>query len=75
MRLRRREPEVRPRFGQVIHADGTSTSVVFHPGDEPGSFVGLDAATEQPVVLNAGDQLSVDVIGAGQSVVFEKEAP
>jgi hypothetical protein len=68
-------PKVRPRYGTVTHKDGTTRPVVFHPTDDPNVFVGLDAATETPVVLQSGDRLSVDVIGAGQSVVFDRADP
>lgn len=69
------EQAARPRFGKLTRADGTDVPLVFHPGDEPGEFVALAAADETPVVVGPGDQMMVDVIGPGQSVIYEGEAP
>ena len=63
--------ETRPRFGQILRADGSTAPVVFRQlPDEPTRFEALNAADESPVAVGKGDRLSVDVIGPGQSVVF-----
>jgi hypothetical protein len=59
---------VRPRFGQLERGDGGKVPLVFHPTDDPAVFVGVRADTEQPVTLNRGDTVTVDVLGAGQSI-------
>lgn len=59
---------VRPRFGQLVRADGTTVPLVFQQTDDPTVFVGVHAGTEEPVPFGPGDSLKVDVIGAGQAV-------
>ena len=60
--------EIRPRLGQVSHADGSTTPVMFEPDEEnPHTFVAvhLDGSL---VVITREEQLYVDVIGPGQAV-------
>lgn len=63
--------EVRPRFGALTRRDGTQIPLVFHPTGDPKRFVARYASDEVPVWLEPGDQLRVDVLGPGQSVVLE----
>ena len=72
---RRPKPEVRPRFGEIRRADGTSEPLVFHPTAVPDVFLGRLAGSEEPVRVQAGDGLTVDVLGPGQSVVFTMPRP
>lgn len=60
--------EVRPRFGELRRRDGTSVPLVFHPTDDPLVFVGVLAGSEEPARIQPGDAVTVDVLGAGQSV-------
>lgn len=64
----------RPRCGELTHADGTVTPLVFHPSaDDPNVFVALRADTEEPARFQRTDRFRIDVIGPGQSVAFEME--
>ncbi len=73
--MARLQAEVRPRFGQLHRADGTSVPLVFHPTADPVVFVGRYAGSEAPARIEAGDSATVDVIGPGQAVVFETPPP
>lgn len=62
----------RPRFGTWTRSNGDVVPLVFHPDpDTPDHFIALQAADEAPVEFDAGDRLTADVIGAGQSITFE----
>lgn len=61
---------VRPRFGQLSRRNGDTVALVFHETDTPGQFQGLCAGDETEVVIYPGGQLSVDVIGPGQSITL-----
>ncbi len=70
---RQAEPaeEVRPRFGTLHRRDGSTVPLVFHPTADPAVFVGRYADSEAPVRIEAGERATVDVLGPGQSVIFQ----
>ena len=64
-------PRVRPRYGQLLRANGAAVPLVFHPsGEAPEDYEARYADSYEPVVLEQGDSLSVDQLGEGQSVLF-----
>jgi Ca2+/Na+ antiporter len=66
--------EVRPRFGTITDQDGKVYPLVFHPHPtDPMMFVGKFADDERPARLGPDAAMSVDVIGPGQSVMFEAD--
>ncbi len=61
----------RPRFGTWTRSSGDVVPLVFHPHpDDPTQFIALQAADDTPVEFGAGDQVTADVIGPGQSIVL-----
>lgn len=58
----------RPRHGSLRRADGEVVPLVFHPTEDPMEFVGVHASDGKPPVIRSGDQVWIDVLGAGQSV-------
>lgn len=73
---KRADPDpVRPRYGHVVHGDGTTEPVVFRTTDDPTTFQPVMAAGEAPLVLGPGDQLSIDVIGPGQGIILDSLPP
>lgn len=64
----------RPRFGYLTHADGTSTPIVFHPGDRPNVFVARYAADERPAIFGPGDHLVIDQCPRGHMIAIECKA-
>lgn len=61
---------MRPRYGRLLRADGTVVPLVFHPTGEPEEFEARYADTYEPVVVGAGDSMSVDRMANGQTVTF-----
>lgn len=62
---------LRPRFGTIHRVDGTRDPVVFHPDpEEKNSFYALHPSTEEPVTIQPGDQIHVDIIGPGQKILI-----
>jgi hypothetical protein len=73
-RRRRDVDEVRPRFGHLDGPNGEHVPLVFHPHPRHrGVYVGKVAGDEQVARIADGWTLSVDVIGAGQSIELEAE--
>lgn len=66
---------VRPRFGQLDRADGTTVPLVFQQTDDPTVFVGVHAGTEKPVPFNRGGVLTVDALGPGQAITLTMLEP
>ena len=62
---------VRPRYGRITRADGSSEPLVFVPTEDPLVFLGLLASDQSPVNFRPGDDLEIDVIGPKQSVIFD----
>lgn len=63
--------QVRPRYGQLLRADGSVVPLVFHPsGKEPEDYVARYADSYDQVVVEPGDSMSVDRMADGQSVSF-----
>lgn len=59
--------EVRPRFGHIDHRDGTRTPLRFLPTSDPLTFQAVTLAGK-PAYVVPGEPVSVDVLGAGQTV-------
>lgn len=64
------QDEVRPRAGWIERADGTRTPVRFVRTENPKAFLAVTVDGERAIV-NDGDQVSVDVVGPGQTVVIK----
>lgn len=63
----------RPRVGSLRRLDGTVIALRFVLTDDPSRFLAVTVDGD-PVEPRHGDQMTVDVIGPGQSVVFGLEA-
>lgn len=63
------QQEVRPRFGMLTRADGSSIPLVFVPsGRRPGEFRALRASDYQPLLAEVGDDIHLDALGEGQCI-------
>lgn len=60
----------RPRAGHITRADGTHVPLRFVPTGNPWEYLAVTVDGER-VVPQPGDEVTVDVIGPGQSVVFD----
>ena len=63
---------VRPRFGWLTR-DGEQRLIVFHPSDEPNTFIPRYADTEEHVIIRPTDHFTIDVLAPGQSVAVMTE--
>lgn len=61
---------VRPSAGRIVRAlDGAEVALRFVPTEDPRVFLAVTVDGDQ-VDVEAGDELHVDVIGPGQTIVF-----
>lgn len=65
-------PVIRPRVGEVRCRDGVVTPVRFVQTEDPLVFVAVTVDGER-IVMQAGDQLLVDMLGPGQMVSTDLE--
>lgn len=68
-RKKKIEDPIRPRYGFIV-SNGERRLIVFHPTNDPRLFIPKYADTQEDVVAHVGDRFSVDVIGAGQGLLF-----
>lgn len=59
--------DVRPHHGWVDRKDGTRTDVRYVPTEDPDMFLAVSIDGE-PIEIEQGDSLRVDVIGPGQRI-------
>lgn len=64
----------RPRVGSLKRVDGTVIALRFVPTGDPQRFLAVTVDGDRIVCRN-GDRVTVDVLGAGQSVVFGASLP
>lgn len=64
---RQQQTEIRPRAGWVYRPDGTHYAVRFVPTENPAVFTAVTVDGE-PIVLQHGDVITADALGAGQRI-------
>jgi hypothetical protein len=62
---------VRPRRAWIERADGSVMDLELRPGDTPLEWIAVPPAGAE-VVVGEGDHLRLDMLGAGQRVVFDR---